>query len=96
MAFKKICVNEIIEQNKQTDSEFAEAWDKSRMEYRIIGEIIRLRKQQGISQTELASRIKKKQQTVSRVENKEVNPSLKLICNMVDTMGYELKIVPKN
>ncbi len=95
MPFKEINVNDIIEKQKKDDPEFEKAWTESRMEYDIIGQIIKLRKQQELSQKELAEKIQKSQQAVSRVENKEVSPSLKLICSIVDSLGYELKIVPK-
>lgn len=95
MPFKEIKVNEIIEKHKQNDPEFEKAWNDSRMEYDIIGQIIMLRKKHELSQKQLAEKIQRSQQAVSRVENREVNPSLKLICSIVDSLGYELKIVPK-
>lgn len=95
MPFKAINVKETIEQNRRTDKEFKEAWDASQMEYALIGQLVSLRKQKNISQGELASKMKSSQQAVSRIENKEINPSLKVICNMADSLGYELRLVPK-
>ena len=96
MPFKEINVSDIIESNRKNDEEFKEAWDNSRMEYDIIGQIIKLRKEQSLSQKDVALKINKSQQAVSRVENKEISPSLKFICSMVDSLGYELKIVTKS
>lgn len=95
MPFKAINVKETIEQNRRTDKEFKEAWDASQMEYALIGQLVSLRKQKNISQGELASKMKSSQQAVSRIENKEINPSLKVVCNMADSLGYELRLVPK-
>lgn len=95
MPFKAINVKETIEQNRRTDKEFKEAWDASQMEYALIGQLVSLRKQKNISQGELASKIKSSQQAISRIENKEINPSLKVVCNMADSLGYELRLVPK-
>lgn len=95
MSFKAINVKETIEQNRRTDKEFKEAWDTSKMEYALIGQLISLRKQKNISQGELASKMRSSQQAVSRIENKEINPSLKVICSMADSLGYELRLVPK-
>lgn len=95
MPFKAINVKETIEQNRRTDNEFKEAWDASQMEYALIGQLVSLRKQKNISQGELASKMKSSQQAVSRIENKEINPSLKVVCNMADSLGYELRLVPK-
>lgn len=64
-------------------------------EQKLIDELIELRKKQNISQKELADFIGSKQQAISRVENKEHCPSLKLFCSMVNALGYELKIVKK-
>lgn len=95
MPFKAINVKETIEKNRRTDKEFKEAWDASQMEYALIGQLVSLRKQKNISQGELASKMKSSQQAVSRIENKEINPSLKVVCNMADSLGYELRLVPK-
>ena len=94
MPFKKINVSETIEQKRSND-EFKTLWDSSKMEYAIIGQLISLRKQKNISQGELALKMKSSQQAISRIENKEINPSLKVVCNMADSLGYELRLVPK-
>lgn len=67
-------------------------WDK---EKELIDELVGLRKKQNISQAQLAKLTGTKQQAISRVENKEHSPSLKLFYSMVDALGYELKIVKK-
>lgn len=95
MPFKKINVSETIEQKRSNDDEFKTLWDSSKMEYAIIGQLISLRKQKKISQGELAIKMKSSQQAISRIEKKEIHPSLKSICNMADSLGYELKLVPK-
>lgn len=95
MPFKKINISEIIEQKRSSDDEFKALWDSSKMEYAIIGQLISLRKQKNISQGELAMKMKSSQQAISRIENKEINPSLKVVCNMADSLGYELRLVPK-
>lgn len=68
----------------------------SDIEKELIEEVINLRKQQNISQNELAELTGDKQQAISRMEKKEHSPSLKLFCNMVNALGYELRIVKKN
>lgn len=50
MPFDKINVKNEIEKQKQNDPEFRKAWDDSRAEYRLIGEMISLRKQENITQ----------------------------------------------
>lgn len=50
MPFDKINVKNEIEKQKQDDPEFRKAWDDSHAEYRLIGEMISLRKQENITQ----------------------------------------------
>lgn len=66
------------------------AYDK---EKELIDEITRLRKAQKMSQSQLAKLTGNKQQAVSRIENKEYSPFLKLFYSMVKALGYDLKIV---
>lgn len=61
----------------------------------LIDEVVSIRKEQNISQSKLAELTGNKQQAISRTEKKEHSPSLKLFCNMVNALGYELKIERK-
>ena len=65
-------------------------------EKELIDEIIQLRKEQNISQSQLAALIHSKQQAVSRFEKKENSPSLKLYSNMVNALGYRIVLVKQN
>ena len=62
-------------------------------EKELIDELINLRKEQNISQTQLAKLTGNKQQAISRIEKKEHSPSLKLFYSMINALGYDLKIV---
>lgn len=62
-------------------------------EKELIDEIISLRKEQKMSQSQLAKLTGNKQQAISRIENKEHSPSLKLFYSIVRALGYDLKIV---
>lgn len=46
-------------------------WNKSREEYRLIGEMIKLRRQEKITQSRLAELTGNKQQVISRIEKKQ-------------------------
>lgn len=65
------------------------------MEKKLIDEMIKIRKEKNISQSKLAELTGSKQQAISRTENKEHSPSLKLFYSMINALGYELKIVEK-
>ncbi len=61
----------------------------------LIGRLVEIRKNENISQSELAKMIGSKQQAISRLEKNEHSPSLKLFYSIVDALGYELQIVKK-
>ena len=65
------------------------------MERKLIDEIVEIRKKQNMSQSKLAELTGNKQQAISRTENKEHSPSLKLVYSMVNALGYEIKLVKK-
>ena len=47
MAFAEINIQEIIQEKKNNSEEFYNTWKKSEDEYRLIAEMIELRKQKG-------------------------------------------------
>lgn len=61
----------------------------------LINCLVEIRKNENISQSELAKMIGSKQQAISRVEKNEHSPSLKLFYSMVNALGYEIQIVKK-
>lgn len=92
MGFYEINIQDEIQKRKSESEDFAKAWEDSREEYRLIGEMIELRKQKNMTQTKLAELLGTSQQVVSRIEKKENSPSLRMFCNMLAMLGYELKI----
>jgi len=95
MPFVQVDVDTIIQENRDTDPEFRKVWDESREEYRLLGEMIAIRRQQHITQGELARKVGSRQQVISRIEKKEQSPTLKTFCNMLDALGYKLEIVKR-
>ena len=95
MPFVEINVKNEIEKQRQNNPEFKKAWDESRAEYRLIGEMISLRKQEKITQKELAEMTGNKQQVISRIETKESIPTIRAFSNILNALGYELQIVKK-
>lgn len=58
-------------------------------------ELTKIRKAEKISQKELARRTGYSQQAISRIEKKVHIPTLKSLTDIVEAMGYELKIEKK-
>ena len=77
MPFVEVNIQNEIEKQRQNNPEFRKAWDESRAEYKLIGEMISLRKQENITQKELASLTGNKQQVISRIERKESIPTIR-------------------
>lgn len=95
MPFVQVDVNKEIEKHCEEPPSFAKAWNESREEYKLIGEMISLRKAEKITQSQLAAITGSKQQVISRIEKKESSPSLRIFCSMLNALGYELQIVKK-
>lgn len=95
MPFVEINVKNEIEKQRQIDPKFKKAWDESRAEYKLIGEMISLRKQENITQKELAKLTGNKQQVISRIERKQSVPTIRAFSHILDALGYELQIVKK-
>jgi DNA-binding XRE family transcriptional regulator len=95
MPFKKVNVKSEISNLREKDAEFKQAWDKSRMEYRLLGEITKLRKEKGLSQKALAEKAGSMQQVISRIEKREQSPTLKTLCNMANVLDVEIMFVPR-
>jgi len=95
MPFEKIDVNKTINDTLSTDLELKRLWDESRTEYHALGALVKLRKEKGMSQVELADLSGNKQQVISRIENRENSPTLKTLCSILDVLGYDIQFVPK-
>lgn len=95
MKFVNVNIDEVIEAKRKKEPEFKKVWDDSLEEYRLISEMISLRKAEKITQRELAELTGSKQQVISRIEKKENSPSLKSFCNILSVLGYELQIVKR-
>jgi len=95
MPFVEVNLSDVIEKKREVDPDFRKAWDESREEYRLIGEMISLRKQKNITQKELAALTGSKQQVISRIEKRAGSPTLRNFCNILNALGYELQIVQK-
>jgi len=96
VSFKKIDVKKTIATALNDDPELKQLWENTRSEYRVLGELAMLRKEKGLSQSELAKKAGFKQQVISRIENKENSPSLKTLCSILDVLDYDIALVPKH
>ena len=96
MPFVQVNISKEIEKEKRNSPQFRKAWEESRELKRLITEMISLRKKEKMTQSSLAEITGNKQQVISRIEKRENKPSLRIFCNLLNAMGYELQIVKKN
>lgn len=63
---------------------------------KTAGEILKeCRKYRGVSQTDLARRSGVSHPTISMVENGRKNPSWATFTALLDALGYQVKVIPK-
>ncbi|MDR1755149.1 MAG: helix-turn-helix domain-containing protein [Eubacterium sp.] len=95
MPFSEMNVKKEIERRKNADSEFKKSWDDSRMEYDLLGQFMKLRKEQGFSQADIAEFLGSTQQVISRIEKHEQSPTLKTLCNWANVLNVDIQLVPR-
>ena len=64
------------------------------MEYSIITNYIKIRKNAKISQEQLASETNVIRTTIARIESNMNSPQLKTMLELLEPLGYTLEIVP--
>ena len=83
---------ETIKNNLMLDEEFTSEYEKLRPRYEIISQIIEARKEQHMTQSDLAKRLGTQKSNISRLESGNYNPSLDFLIRVARCLGKELKI----
>ena len=74
------------------DPEFVKAYQELEPEFAIIRKIIESRVKEGVTQKELAKRMKTKQSAISRLESGRANPSLDFLQRLAKALNTRLEI----
>lgn len=74
------------------DEEFKEEYERLRPRYEAIEQIVKARKEQGMTQEELARRIGTQKSNISRLESGNYNPTLDLLTKIANALGKNLNI----
>lgn len=74
----------------------AEEISESNLRVSLIGELIRARQEQGISQKRLEELSRVKQPVIARMEKGNTNPQLSTLLKILAPLGKTLAIVPIN
>ena len=91
MASKRMTVDGWLKEELR-DEEFRQLWSEREGAYRVAREIVRLRKMQGLSQSEVARRAGLKQPAIARLESGAVRPTLDTIQRVAHALGREVEI----
>jgi len=74
------------------DPEYRREYDALEDEYALAAEVAQARIRSGLSQTELARRMKTTQSTVARLESGRGKPSTRTLHRFAEATGHRLKI----
>ncbi|MEG2821281.1 MAG: helix-turn-helix transcriptional regulator [Lachnospiraceae bacterium] len=83
---------EQIKADMLKDEEFKLEYEKLQPRYDAIEQIIKTRKEQNITQAELAKRVGTQKSNISRLESGNYNPSLDFLSKVAESLGKNLKV----
>ena len=90
-ARKRVTVGDWLKEEMR-DEEFRLLWREREAAYKVARELIRLRKKQGLSQSEVARRAGLKQPAIARLESGAVKPTLDTIQRVAHALGREVEV----
>lgn len=85
-------IDELIKKKKAESKVFAAEYEKESQKLEIAIALAQLREELGVSQRELAKKVGKPQSTIARIENGEMNPSIKVLFEIATKVGKELHV----
>lgn len=83
---------EQIKRDLLVDGEFRIEYEKLQPRYEAIRQIIVARKEQNITQAELAKRVGTQKSNISRLESGNYNPSLDFLAKVAEALGKGLTV----
>jgi ribosome-binding protein aMBF1 (putative translation factor) len=89
---KKVIQFEDIKNQWMKDPKFREAYQELELEYEIALELIQARINAGLTQEELAVRMKTTQSVIARLESGRVLPSVKTLSHYAKATGSHLHV----
>lgn len=74
------------------DAEFRKEYRRLDPEFKLMNIMIEKRIKEGLTQKELAKKMKTKQSAISRFENGKGNPTMEFMYRLADALGAKMKI----
>lgn len=81
-----------IESELLQDDDFRQEYSRLKPRYALIAQIIQARKDQHITQAEMATRMGTQKSNISRLESGTYNPSLDFLIRAASSLGKRLEI----
>lgn len=81
-----------LKQELLADENVREEYENLKPRYEVIAQMIRARKELGMTQSELAERIGTKKSNISRFESGRCNPSLDFLIKAAQAMGKRIEV----
>lgn len=81
-----------IKSELMLDEKVKKEYEKLQPRYEVISQIIDARKEQNMTQSDLAKRIGTQKSNISRLESGNYNPSLDFLIKVAHALGKELKV----
>lgn len=79
-------------QKKLQNPEFKQAYDELEVEYAIMNEMLKLRGEAGMSQSQLSQKTGITQPDISKLENGKANPSIATLKKVARAFGKRLQV----
>ncbi|MDO8281953.1 MAG: helix-turn-helix transcriptional regulator [Thermodesulfovibrionia bacterium] len=81
-----------IAKRKKTDSNFAKGYEEGYKEFKVGVMLREARESSGLTQEELAKRLKTKKTAISRIENHAEDIKLSTLIRVADALGKRLMV----
>lgn len=85
-------INKILE----NDNKLKQAYNNAQHEYEVVKQLVKMRNEMGLSQSDVARQSGLTQQMVSRIETVYNSPTLSNFIRYIDSLGLEIKIEKKS
>jgi len=96
MPFIKVNPKEDKNKLRESSPELIREFNTIDKEFELLKEVIEFRKSQKITQEDIADKSGLSQQSVSRIENQGVEPTLRSFIKYVDAVGLQLVLRKKS
>jgi DNA-binding XRE family transcriptional regulator len=84
-------IDELIQKECEKSAEFAAEFRRESERLDAAVALIKLREEVGMTQRQLAAATGKTQSTIARIENGNMNPSVKLLSEIAEALGRRLE-----